>query len=135
MLSVSQQGLWEIKVDNMSVDGRVVGLSGRTAVIDSGASLILMPPSNTLTLHCIIPGAEANGDALAVPCNTTSNIEFTFGGVKFKVPPNDYISEKIHTEDDICQSFITGRAISPLFPSSSKNKNGSRNGDSLNHSP
>jgi len=119
MPSVSQQGLWEIKVDNTSVDGRVVGLSGRTAVIDSGTSLILVPPSDALTLHSIIPGAETNGDVFAVPCNTTSNIEFTFGGVKYKVPPRDYVSEKINSEDDICQSLITGRVnippSSPLF--------------------
>ena len=44
MPSVSQQGLWEIKVDNTSVDGRVVGLPGPTAATDSGTSLILVPP-------------------------------------------------------------------------------------------
>jgi len=80
MPSVSQQGLWEIEFDNMSIDGRVVGLLVRTAVNDSGTSLILVPPSDALTLHSIIPGAETNGDVFAVPCNTTSNIEFTFGG-------------------------------------------------------
>ncbi|KAG0642068.1 aspartic peptidase domain-containing protein [Tuber brumale] len=111
MPSVSQQGLWEIKLDDASVDGRGAGFSGRTAIIDSGTSLILLPPADALKLHSIIPGAETNGDVFAVPCNTTSNIEFTFGGVKYKVPPKDYVSGRISTEQDICQSLITGRQI------------------------
>jgi len=113
MPSVSQHGLWEIKVDDASVDGRGAGISGRTAVIDSGTSLILVPPGDALKLHSIVPGAMTNGDVFAVPCNTTSNIEFTFGGVKYKVPPKDYVSEKISAEGDICQSLITGRVIPP----------------------
>lgn len=116
MPSISQNGLWEIKVDDTSVDGRGAGISGRTAVIDSGTSLVLVPPGDALKLHSIIPGAQTNGDVFAVPCNTTSNIEFTFGGVKYKVPPKDYVSEMINTDEDICQSLITGRVISPPPP-------------------
>ncbi|PWW76545.1 acid protease [Tuber magnatum] len=111
MSSVSRQGLWEIKVDDTSIDGQGTGISGRTAIIDSGTSLILLPPDDARRLHSIIPGAETNGDAFAVPCNTTSNIEFTFGGVKYKVPPKDYVSERIKPDEDICQSLITGRQI------------------------
>ncbi|KAG0129595.1 aspartic peptidase domain-containing protein [Tuber indicum] len=111
MPSVSQMGLWEIKVDDASVDGRGAGFSGRTAVIDSGTSLILLPPADALKLHSIIPGAETNGDVFAVPCDTTSNIEFTFGGVKYKVPPKDYVSGRINAGQNICQSLITGRQI------------------------
>ncbi|RPB04184.1 acid protease [Choiromyces venosus 120613-1] len=109
--SVSQHGLWEIKVDDISIDGRGAGLSGRTAVIDSGTSLVLLPPADALKLHAIIPGAETNGDTFAVPCDTTSNIEFTFGGVKYKVPPQDYVSDKINAEKNICQSLVAGRQI------------------------
>ena len=116
MPSLSQNGLWEIKVDDTSVDGRGAGISGRTAVIDSGTSLILVPPGDALKLHSIIPGAQTNGDVFAVPCNTTSNIEFTFGGVKYKVPPKDYVSDMINADEDICQSLITGRVISPPPP-------------------
>ena len=59
-----------------------------------------------------------------------------FGGVEYKVPPKDYVSEKTNSEDDICQSLITGRVISlPLFPSSSKNKNGIKNKNPQNHCP
>lgn len=38
--SVSQDGLWELAVDDAGVDGNTMLFSGRTAVIDSGTSLV-----------------------------------------------------------------------------------------------
>lgn len=41
--SVSDDGLWELQLDNASVDGNTFLPSGRTAVIDSGTSLVHIP--------------------------------------------------------------------------------------------
>lgn len=38
--SVSQDGLWELAVDDAGVDGNAMLFSSRTAVIDSGTSLV-----------------------------------------------------------------------------------------------
>lgn len=38
--SVSEDGLWELKVDDAGVDGNALLFNGRTAVIDSGTSLV-----------------------------------------------------------------------------------------------
>lgn len=41
--SVSDDGLWELQLDNASVDGNTFLPGGRTAVIDSGTSLVNIP--------------------------------------------------------------------------------------------
>lgn len=40
--SVSDQGLWELKLDDVSVDGNALGLTGKTAIIDTGTSLVII---------------------------------------------------------------------------------------------
>jgi cathepsin D len=107
--SVSKDGLWEIEVDGVAIDGAPVGFGARTAVIDSGTSLILIPPQDAHKLHSKIPGAQTNGETFAVPCDTTSNIEFTFGGVTYKIPPKDYVGSPITSEGEICISTIIAR--------------------------
>jgi cathepsin D len=40
--SVSDQGLWELKLDDVSVDGNTLGLTGKTTIIDTGTSLVII---------------------------------------------------------------------------------------------
>jgi hypothetical protein len=41
--NVNTQGFWEAAVDDVSVDGQSLGLEGRTAILDTGTSLIVVP--------------------------------------------------------------------------------------------
>jgi len=80
-------------------------------VIDTGASLILAPFQDALTLHLLIPGAETNGEHFSVPCGTKSKIHFTFSNVTYSIPPKDYIGEAISGRGDLCITLITGTQI------------------------
>lgn len=52
--SVSDEGLWELQLDNAAVDGNSFIPSGRTAVIDSGTSLVNIPSSRLYWTFCLL---------------------------------------------------------------------------------
>jgi len=56
-------GFWEIPMADAGVDGKKFGLTGRTAIIDSGTSFILMPQNDAATLHQGIPNSSQNGES------------------------------------------------------------------------
>lgn len=43
--NVSQVGFWEANLDDVAVDGQSLGLQGRTAIVDTGTTIILAPPN------------------------------------------------------------------------------------------
>lgn len=43
--NVNSQGFWEAPLDAATVDGKDTGLQGRTAIIDTGTTLIVVPDS------------------------------------------------------------------------------------------
>ncbi|KAG8727833.1 hypothetical protein FRC10_005591, partial [Ceratobasidium sp. 414] len=54
--NVNKIGFWEVPF-TPSVGGKDLGLSGRTAILDTGTSLIIAPLADALALHQQIPGA------------------------------------------------------------------------------
>ena len=105
--TLSKDGLWEISVDDAGFDGKGAKFTGKTAIIDTGTSFILMPPDDAKKLHDLIPKSTQVGDAnYQVPCSTTANVQFTFSGVTFDIPPKDYVGSK--AESGLCNSNIAG---------------------------
>jgi len=41
--NVNQQGFWEANLDAVTVNGQDLGLQGRTAILDTGTTLIVAP--------------------------------------------------------------------------------------------
>jgi Eukaryotic aspartyl protease len=105
--SLTLDGLWEIPCDGAAVDGQSLGLTGKTAIIDTGTSYVLMPPKDAKALHAKIPGSSNNGEAFTVPCETKLPIQFTFSGVSYDVLPKDYVGKPDKT-GKICASNIVG---------------------------
>lgn len=85
-------GIWEIPCDGVSLDGVSADLTGRNALIDTGTSFIIIPPSDAAKIHSLVPGSRLNkGTEYAVPCDTKQNVQFTFGGVAFNVSAENWI--------------------------------------------
>lgn len=103
----NEAGFWEIKVDNVGVDGVELGIGGTTAVIDTGTSFILMPETDATSVHDLIPGYKKSGETYTVPCDTTKVIWIEFGGQKYNISTADYIGGKLASGD--CASNIIGR--------------------------
>jgi hypothetical protein len=91
MPNVNPYGFWEADMDNITVDGTDLGLTGRTAIFDTGSTLILMPMHDAKAIHEKIRDAkeiEFEGSYI-LPCNTTASVALIFGGRTFAIDPRD----------------------------------------------
>ena len=106
----ADSNLWEIPVDDVAVSGISCKLTGRSAIIDTGTSYILMPPGDAKILHAQIPDSTNTGGSpnFMIPCSTTKTIQFTFSGVTYSVQPEDYVS-KANSVGKMCASNIIGQ--------------------------
>ncbi|KAF7793493.1 hypothetical protein EIP86_004605 [Pleurotus ostreatoroseus] len=106
-LSQVSPDAWSIALDAMKVNGNafkfnqssVSGVpSGKIATeMDSGTSLALLPPAAIDFIYSSMPGSVFVGNESEatfqwlVPCNGTTNVTFTYGGVDFPVHYLDLI--------------------------------------------
>jgi cathepsin D len=106
----ADSNLWEIPVDDVAVGGISCKLTGRSAIIDTGTSYVLMPLGDAKILHAQIPGSINTGGSpnFMIPCTTTKTIQFTFSGVTYSVQPKDYMS-KADSTGKMCASNIIGQ--------------------------
>ena len=98
-------GDWEIPVGNSAVNGISTNLTGKTAIIDTGTSYILMPPNDAQALHSLIPGSVENGEYYSIPCDATAVVQYTFSGVVYEVTSKDYLGKP---SGNLCTSNIIG---------------------------
>jgi hypothetical protein len=88
--NVNLKGFWEGAIDAVSVDGNDLGLNGRTAILDTGTTLMVLPQADAQVIHKSIPGAKDIGNgAFSVPCTTNSSVALTFGQQLFNIDPRD----------------------------------------------
>ena len=105
-------GFWEVAVDDAGVDGKSAGLTGNTAILDTGTSFILMPAAAAAALHALIPGSAnpGGGETFTVPCGARSVVTITLGGVAYAVPPADYVGAPVSAAAGAaCFSNVVGR--------------------------
>ena len=100
-------GFWEINIADAVVDGKAVGLTGRTAIIDTGTSYILMPQSDAAALHGKISGFKQDGENFSVPCDSHASLQFTFNKVTYDISAADWKGAKL--DSGLCASNIIGR--------------------------
>jgi cathepsin D len=102
--------LWEIPVDDLAVSGTSCKLKGKSAIIDTGTSYILMPPPDARVLHAQIPGSTNTGGTAnyLIPCSSSATVQFAFSGVTYDVHPNDYMG-KADSTGKMCASNIIGQ--------------------------
>lgn len=106
MENVSQSGFWEATLEAVSFDGKEIDFSSlkkstksskrastsRTAILDTGTTLIVAPQADADALHSAIPGATSDGQGgYTIPCTTAKQVSFKFGGTDWKMDPRDMI--------------------------------------------
>jgi cathepsin D len=100
---------WEVPVQDASVDGKACNLTGKSAIIDTGTSFILLPPADASAIHALIPGASPlEGENFNVPCKSTAEVQFIFSGVTYGVSPKDYVGSPVDSSGTTCVSNIIG---------------------------
>lgn len=88
--NVNTQGFWEGAMDDVSVNGASLNLAGRTAILDTGTTLIVAPAADAAAVHAAIAGSASDGQGgFTIPCTTTASVALSFGGQSFTINPSD----------------------------------------------
>jgi len=90
---INTKGFWLINLDDASVNGKSLSLTGRKAIIDTGTSVMLLPDSDAAEVNGQIPGAtfDSTAGAFIIPCENKNVVALKFGGVSFAIDPRDLI--------------------------------------------
>ncbi|KAI6155558.1 aspartic peptidase A1 [Pisolithus tinctorius] len=88
--NVNQQGFWEGAIDAVSINGADSGLTGRTAILDTGTTVMVIPPADAQQLMQGL-GGTCDSQQCTLPCTSNSSLAFTFGGSSFAIDPSDLL--------------------------------------------
>lgn len=94
--NVSDEGFWEIPVEGVSFDGKTISEfsngTQRTAILDTGTTLMVMPTEDADAVHAAIPGSKADGQGgYTIPCTTDAGLSFKFGGKEWPIVARDMV--------------------------------------------
>ncbi len=107
--NVNTQGFWEGAMTAVTVNGQDLGLQGRTAILDTGTTLVIAPPADAAAVHEAIPGAASDGQGgFTIPCTSTASVALTFGGQAFAIDPRDLLFAPVDPTD------LTGDCVSGI---------------------
>ena len=107
--NVSPNGFWEGGI-SISIDGKDLGLQGRTAILDTGTTLLYVPSADAEAIHARIPGSKSCDGHFTIPCTSTSVVSLTFGGRAFDINPVDLL---FYTVDE---NNLQGECVSSITP-------------------
>jgi len=112
--NVNTQGFWEAPMV-ATVNGKSAGLEqGRTAILDTGTTLVVAPPADAAAIHNLITGAKSDGKGgFTVPCTMTDVVTMQFGGQNFDINPKDVAFLPVNPADPTgdCISGISSGQI------------------------
>ncbi|KAI1754727.1 aspartic peptidase domain-containing protein [Xylaria castorea] len=110
--SVKSDSAWTIPMDDITISGKSAGITGRSAYIDTGTSFVFGPPDDVEALYKLIPGSSTkDGSSYTVPCDTDSQVAFTFSKQSWNVSSKDFISAP--NGDGTCIGNIYGMEYVP----------------------
>lgn len=117
--NVNKLGFWEVPIDAASVDGTDLGFEGRTAIMDTGTTLMALPQSDVEAIHKNIPGAKDIGNGtFSIPCTTNSSVALTIGKQSFPIDPRDIAFLPVNANDPTgdCLSGISASQVNEQDP-------------------
>jgi len=112
--NVNPQGFWEASLDSASVNGVDTGLTGRTTILDTGTTLMVLPPADATVIHQNIPGAQEDGQGgFTIPCTTNASVALTYSGQSFTIDPRDLAFQPVDANNPQgdCVSGISSGSI------------------------
>ncbi|NWI57896.1 CATE protein, partial [Calyptomena viridis] len=113
---VTQQGYWQIQLDNIQLGGTVAFcVNGCQAIVDTGTSLISGPSKEVKELQNYIGAVSVDGE-YAVECsnlNVMPDITFTINGLPYTLNAQAYTLMEDSDGVAFCLSGFQGNDISP----------------------
>jgi len=105
--NINSQGFWECILGAVIVNGLNLKLFNRTAILDTGTTLLLAPEKDANAIHRHIPGAKSDGaGGFTIPCNTSRIVALGFGNRIFNIDPRDIVRGSVDVDGILCASGI-----------------------------
>ncbi|XP_056367124.1 cathepsin E [Oenanthe melanoleuca] len=113
---VTQQGYWQIQLDNIQLGGTVTFCAGGCqAIVDTGTSLITGPTKEAKELQNLIGAVAVDGEYV-VECSSLSempDLTFTINGLPYTLSAQAYILVEYGDGMEFCTSGFQGNDIPP----------------------
>ena len=106
--TVSDKKRWEIPIDDASVNGVACNFSGKTAIIDTGTTYVILPPEDAQRLHDLVPGSQRAGEFFNIPCSSSLPVQIIISSILYNISAKDYVGDPIKDEN-MCSSNIIGK--------------------------
>lgn len=98
--NINPQGFWEAQLNGSTVNGVDTGLNGRTTILDTGTTTMVLPAADAAVIHQNIPGAQEDGQGgFTVPCNTNASVALIYAGQSFTIDPRDLAVQPVNSND------------------------------------
>lgn len=102
-------GFWQFNIDGFWVNGKFMPGTNHTAVSDTGASIIVLPPKIAATFYSLTGGTAVPGTPeYTWPCNKTLDVQVQVGGKKFQIKAQDLNGGFVDSSMVNCYSNILG---------------------------
>lgn len=96
--NVSKVGFWEGALNAITVNGQNTGMAGRTAILDTGTTLIIAPPADTLAVVTML-GGKCDTQQCTIPCTSNASVALSFGNASFTIDPRDMLLLPVDVND------------------------------------
>ncbi|GJJ75644.1 hypothetical protein EMPS_08002 [Entomortierella parvispora] len=108
---VSQEGYWQIAIDDAGYNGQSLGQSSQ-GIVDTGTTLIIVGDDAAQAIHENISGATNDpNNGWLVPCSlssSTDTLSFTLAGTAFNVAVADLAYQDLGDGSGNCVSGVQG---------------------------
>jgi len=109
---VTKVAFWQVNIQKIQGAAQRTILSDITAIIDTGANMILGEPLQVDILHSALGGRKVGRGYYSFPCNNFPTISFYFGGDKaFRIPPSILNHGPVQKGSPDCYSGIVSREL------------------------
>ncbi|KAL0572317.1 hypothetical protein V5O48_009639 [Marasmius crinis-equi] len=91
--NLNANGFWEAPIDSLNINGVEMEWvrNNRSGVLDTGTTLLVVPPSDAKAIHDSITGAQFDSKLKqwTVPCASNVTMTVSFGNRSFPIDPRD----------------------------------------------
>ncbi|ONH69758.1 Aspartic-type endopeptidase ctsD [Cyberlindnera fabianii] len=114
---------WQVVISGVSVDSYGVtfnesieingtkSTSKRTAIVDSGTTVLALPAQDALDIHTYFPESITDGTNFAIFCNSSLDITLTLNNHNYTIGPEQYLGQAYDNDSSYagyCVSNIQG---------------------------
>ncbi|PSN63981.1 acid protease [Corynespora cassiicola Philippines] len=105
----NDDGFWELPIEDAGVDGKMIGIKNKIAIMDTGTSFFIIPEEDAIAIHSAMGDFTQSGDSFIVPCDSQKIVQLKFGGQSYNISTADWIGGEVEDSPGRCKSHIIGR--------------------------